>query len=342
MSGMRPGSVCDTTPLQRFESQSSSGEEPSSPTAASIVAAANATHNNNNHVKIDLQLPQFVGSCSLPNGTGSKMPPMRGPCNIFGRIFKDLCVLSCVFGPLMLFSFYGKPFKSGFFCNDITLQHPYKESTMRSWMLYLICGALPMAVIILVEFFRAQSKDSSLKSKIKAGSGYHIFHMELPEWVIECYAKIGALIFGLGAEQLTTNIAKYSIGRLRPHFFSLCAPVLPDGSTCNDPKNFGIYIQDFACSAADITPKRLKDVSLSFPSGHASFACFSMLYLAIYLQRKMHWSRLRMLRHLIQCALLLFAWYTALTRISDYKHHWSDVMTGSGIGLFFAIIVVGW
>lgn len=54
----------------------------------------------------------------------------------------------------------------------------------------------------------------------------------------------------------------------------------------------------------------------------------------------MHWPRLRMLRHLLQFLLLMFAWYTALTRVSDYKHHWSDVMAGAAIGISYALMVV--
>ncbi|KAH8309145.1 hypothetical protein KR059_006163, partial [Drosophila kikkawai] len=351
MSSLRPGSVSDTTPLQRFESQSSSSEEPSSPTAASIIAAASAAsvttaNHNNNNVKLDLQLPTFVGSSLGNHGGGSigaangKLP-LRGPRQIFGRILMDLCLLSCVGLPMLGFSLYGEPVKLGFFCNDSSLRHPYKDSTMRSWMLYLICGALPASMMLLVEFFRAQ--DSRLHGpfqKHRLGSGYHLCHLELPFWLLECYRKIGIFVFGLGVEQLTTNIAKYAIGRLRPHFYTLCQPVMLDGTTCNDPINAGRYIEDFTCAAMDITSKRLKDMRLSFPSGHASFACYSMLYMAIYLQRRMHWNRLRMLRHLLQFLLLMFAWYTALSRVSDYKHHWSDVLAGSGIGLTYAVVVV--
>ncbi|XP_064540716.1 putative phosphatidate phosphatase isoform X1 [Drosophila montana] len=360
MSSLRPASVCDTTPLQRFESQSSSGEEPSSPTAASIIAAAAAAastsnsphqhqhqqhqhhHNNNNNninknVKVDLQLPAFVGAGVGGAGTGTIviMPRARGTAHIFGRIAMDLSLLSCVGLTMLAFSLWCEPIRRGFFCDDLSLMHPYKESTIRSWMLYLMCAALPVSLILLVEFYRAQDRPKYGSSS----SGYYLCHMELPQWLLQCYRRIGAFVFGLGVEQLTTDIAKYAIGRLRPHFFALCQPVLRDGTSCNDVINAGRYIEDFQCTASSLSAKRLKDMHLSFPSGHASFACYSMVYLAIYLQRRMHWSRLKMLRHLLQFLLLLFAWYTALTRVSDYKHHWSDVLAGSAIGLTYALLV---
>lgn len=44
-------------------------------------------------------------------------------------------------------SLYVEPHKRGFFCNDLSLRHPYKESTIRSWMLYLMCVLLPVAMV---------------------------------------------------------------------------------------------------------------------------------------------------------------------------------------------------
>lgn len=60
----------------------------------------------------------------------------------------------------------------------------------------------------------------------------------------------------------------------------------------------------------------------------------------MYLQKRFTWRGSKLLRHGIQFILLLLAWYTVMTRISDYKHHWSDVLAGFGIGLLFAIVIV--
>ncbi|CAH2272774.1 phospholipid phosphatase 3-like [Pelobates cultripes] len=66
----------------------------------------------------------------------------------------------------------------------------------------------------------------------------------------------------------------------------------------------------------------------SFYSGHASFALYSMLYLSFYLQVRMTWRGARLLRPLLQFVLVLLALYTGFTRISDYRHHPSDVAVG--------------
>lgn len=42
----------------------------------------------------------------------------------------------------------------------------------------------------------------------------------------------------------------------------------------------------------------------------------------------------------IQFAIFISAWYTALTRITDNMHHCTDVLAGSIIGTSFAVIMV--
>lgn len=60
----------------------------------------------------------------------------------------------------------------------------------------------------------------------------------------------------------------------------------------------------------------------------------------MYLQARMTWRGSYLLRHLIQFICLAMAWFTALSRISDYKHHWSDVLAGSILGAVIAFLVV--
>lgn len=52
-------------------------------------------------------------------------------------------------------------------------------------------------------------------------STLRIFDWDIPAWVLNSYKYIGIFGFGAACSQLTTDIAKYSIGRLRPHFFSV-------------------------------------------------------------------------------------------------------------------------
>ncbi|XP_037951102.1 putative phosphatidate phosphatase [Teleopsis dalmanni] len=240
--------------------------------------------------------------------------------------------------PILGFHLYGASYKRGFFCDDEALKHPYKASTVRSWMLYLMGFVVPIAIITAIEFFKSHSQRMRGFGHL-SGERYIFYHLEIPDWCVECYKKIGVLIFGAGVCELTVEIAKYSIGRLRPHFFEVCQPIMNDGTTCDDAINAGRYIEDFTCRGVDMSAKMIKEVGLSFPSGHANFAFYTMLYIMIYLQKRMTWSRFKMFKHLLQFLFLMFAWYASLTRVSDYQHHWSDVLAGSAIGTFYAVIV---
>lgn len=48
----------------------------------------------------------------------------------------------------------------------------------------------------------------------------------------------------------------------------------------------------------------------------------------------------KLLRHGIQYLCLMLSWSTAMSRISNYKHHWSDVLCGLLIGIIVAILTV--
>lgn len=60
----------------------------------------------------------------------------------------------------------------------------------------------------------------------------------------------------------------------------------------------------------------------------------------MYLQLRIKWNGSKLLKHSLQLICLLTAWFTAMSRVSNYKHHWSDVLAGSTLGVISALVVV--
>ncbi|XP_020384675.1 phospholipid phosphatase 1 isoform X3 [Rhincodon typus] len=211
------------------------------------------------------------------------------------------------------------PFRRGFYCNDETIKYPYKEDTIPYQLLAGIFIPFILLVIIVGEL--ASVHWNHLYSNSFVRNSY----------IATLYKAIGTFLFGAAANQSLTDIAKYSIGRLRPHFLDVCKP---DWAKINCDSG---YIDDFACLG---DPKMSTEARLSFFSGHSSFSMYCMVFLAFYLQARMvgDWSRL--LRPTLQFGLIACAVYVGLSRVSDYKHHWSDVLTGLIEGAIVAILVV--
>ena len=62
--------------------------------------------------------------------------------------------------------------------------------------------------------------------------------------------------FGAAVAVLTTDIAKYSIGRLRPHFISRCVPSVP----CQSNEYKFVYNTDFTCLNDKISERDIKEM----------------------------------------------------------------------------------
>ncbi|MEQ2196654.1 Phospholipid phosphatase 3, partial [Xenoophorus captivus] len=92
-------------------------------------------------------------------------------------------------------------------------------------------------------------------------------------YIAALYKQIGVFIFGCAISQSFTDIAKVSVGRMRPHFIDVCKP---DFSTINCSLG---YITEYTCHGPE---SKVQEARKSFFSGHASFSMYTMLYLVVF------------------------------------------------------------
>lgn len=123
----------------------------------------------------------------------------------------------------------------------------------------------------------------------------------------------------LGLTLLLTESLKIAVARPRPNYFSYCEY---DGETkvCNG------------------SPHHQKDAKVSFPSGHASNAFGSAIWLSLMLgEFNRHGNELWFV--LMRFAPLAVATGIAATRVTDYMHHVSDVVGGAILGMGVGLVV---
>ncbi|XP_075688797.1 phospholipid phosphatase 3 isoform X2 [Rhinoderma darwinii] len=255
------------------------------------------------------------GSTTLNNNNGT------GNCKKILLIFLDLFCLVVACAPAVVTNCTSAilPHQRGFFCSDESIRYKFKKSTI-SIPLLLALGVLVALVSIIVgEFFRIYYLKERSYSFIQN------------PYVSALYKQVGCFVFGCAISQSFTDIAKVSIGRLRPHFLEVCDP---DFTQINCSL---IYIQDYKCRGPE---NKVIEARKSFFSGHASFSMYTMLYLVFYLQSRFTWRGARLLRPLLQFTLLMMAFYTGLSRVSDHKHHPSDVLAGFVQGAVVAYCIV--
>uniref|UniRef100_A0A1W7RG76 Phospholipid phosphatase 1 n=1 Tax=Agkistrodon contortrix contortrix TaxID=8713 RepID=A0A1W7RG76_AGKCO len=221
--------------------------------------------------------------------------------------------------PFAILTPRGAPFKRGMFCNDESIQYPYKDDTISYQLLAGIIIPLDVIVIIIGEALSVYHNCLHSNSFVRNS------------YVATIYKALGTFLFGAAVSQSLTDIAKYSIGRLRPHFVDICKP---DWRRINCSAG---YIANFKCLGDKV---KVSEGRLSFYSGHSSFSMYCMLFLALYLQARMKGDWARLLRPTVQFGLIAASIYVGLSRVSDYKHHWSDVLTGLIQGALVATLIV--
>ncbi|XP_071100343.1 phospholipid phosphatase 1-like [Haliotis cracherodii] len=215
---------------------------------------------------------------------------------------------------LGLFEKYGVPFRQGFFCDDDTIKYPYKQSTISVALLLIVSIVIPLAVMAMWDvLFKVYTLRGSVTCRVTLRS---------------VYDAVLVFLFGAALTLVITDIGKYSIGRLRPHFISVCQPDL--NTVCAEG-----YAQHDACQGSDA--QKIAEARLSFPSGHASISFFGMTYFAVFLYARLPKSGPSLLKPVAVALVLSVAFYISLSRVFDYWHHPGDVIFGAVLGASVAL-----
>lgn len=123
------------------------------------------------------------------------------------------------------------------FCNDESIKYPVKPETIPRGILAAV--TIPCSVIIVrlqhrlnpsfhFSFFFVDSKNNF--PQISSGEAYLVYirriysNSDFNQYVAAVYKVVGTFLFGAVASQSLTDIAKYTIGRPRPHFMTVCSP----------------------------------------------------------------------------------------------------------------------
>lgn len=106
---------------------------------------------------------------------------------------------------------------------------------LQNQSLFFLSNRQFLSQILIIEWIHYKNDRQGLSLKF--------MNYTINPWVRRCYCIIGVFGFGAASNQLLTDIAKYTIGRLRPHFWDVCKPSV----NCSLAINQNRYIEDFTC-----------------------------------------------------------------------------------------------
>ncbi len=92
---------------------------------------------------------------------------------------------------------------------------------------------------------------------------------------------------------------------------------------------------DFKCTNPNMHD--IDESRKSFPSGHSSTAFYMCLFLALFIHKTWTRRNLGLIPQFFQFLLFCLAFFTALSRVMDNKHHPTDVLAGSVLGIVNAV-----
>lgn len=64
-----------------------------------------------------------------------------------------------------------------------------------------------------------------------------------------------------------------------------------------------------------------------------------MTFTVLYMEARIHFPQSKFLKFFLQLVVAQLGILCSLSRVSDYKHHWSDVLAGLLLGILIAVLI---
>ncbi|CAF0767411.1 unnamed protein product [Adineta steineri] len=247
--------------------------------------------------------------------------------------FLAIIATCAVFGLIYLLV---PPVQRGFFCDDTTIQYPFRPDTIPMWVLAIYGGVGPIIIFCIVELWVVRPFNCRGKSDKQSAGQRRIDYFK------SVLHTISLFVLGIAVCFLITEVGKRTIGRLRPYYVTACNPVWGNLNctktvqTASGSVVIPQYILDHNCNST-FTPIELREAKLSFPSGHSSYSTFAFIFLFVYFEARIVCPNAKFLKPFLQCLCVATAFFTCLSRVTDYKHHATDVIGGALIGFCIAV-----
>ncbi|CAO4365614.1 unnamed protein product [Caenorhabditis nigoni] len=220
----------------------------------------------------------------------------------------------------------------GFFCVDPEIHYTHKPSTVTSLQHRVYNISLMILSIFIVEALRL-----IFKTKRTPDISYRIGNTNVPKYFVTVFTFVGYSQVGYIVNELLVKFVKGFIGRLRPYFYVVCNP-LPLKECLNFDPN--IYIEDYQCQG---NPEEVQEARKSFYSGHSTVTMYCAFWTVLYLQARLKPAiRNNVIVSIFQTLIFTGGLFICCSRISDNKHHWSDVLVGIIVGMSLATISAFW
>ncbi|XP_073954097.1 phospholipid phosphatase 1-like [Choristoneura fumiferana] len=191
----------------------------------------------------------------------------------------------------------------GFQCNDPALSYPFTGDTINMKWLFGTTLLVPLAMLLLVERMYHRNEKPTDNSKSRALRWYREY------------------LFGLLINLTLVQTLKLIVGSPRPHFFDTCQP--EEALNCHESE----YVASYTCTKALWQHESDK----SFPSGHTSLAVHAGIFVVYYLHQRAKQSSASRVILSIQSVCLVAALYCCISRMTDHRHHWWDVLAGATV-----------